>query len=127
MANIPFCRIEVGIDALDTYKMAEFWSKALGYQVGDLDSAGIYLDLVPPKKSMPVVFIQKVPDKSKGKNSFHLDIYVKNLEAKVNELLELGASRKGEIETGSEGGLWQIMLDIEGNEFCVCLDETQIF
>ncbi len=122
MENNSLCRVEIGIDALDIYKMAFFWSKALGYQIGDLDGDGIYLDLVPPMPAMPVVFVQKVSEKSKEKNSFHIDIYTNNFEEKIRELSEMGAGLKGGPQTGAEGGLWQIMTDVEGNEFCVCLE-----
>jgi len=117
---LTISRIEIGIDAVDMAAMALFWSQALDYQIGDLDRAGVYLDLIAPDDNLPVVFLQKIEEKSNTKNYVHIDIYTEDFESHLEKLIELGATLKGGRQTGSEGGLWQVMTDIEGNDFCLC-------
>jgi predicted enzyme related to lactoylglutathione lyase len=113
-------RIEIGIDAQDPERLAPFWSAALGYAVGDLDRAGVYLDLVPPEACLPAIYLQRVREPKTVKNRLHLDLYTPRPEEVIARLVELGARRVGTIQTGSEGGWWQVLADPEGNEFCVC-------
>jgi hypothetical protein len=48
----------------------------------------------------------------------HLDIRAQDVEAKANELEEIGARR---IDVGQPvDAYWVPMTDPEGNEFCVC-------
>ena len=52
---------------------------------------------------------------------FTYDLYVEeNLEMTISVLLAAGGATLGNRQTGSAGGLWQIMTDPAGNEFCVC-------
>ena len=113
-------RLEVGIDCLDPYRLASFWSIALGYEIGDLDQAGVYLDLVPPDEHLPVVYFQRVPEPKTIKNRLHLDLYIEDPERLIDTLLGLGGHLIGSDQTGTEGGWWQVVVDPEGNEFCVC-------
>ena len=116
-------RVEVGIDARDPVALAEFWSAALGYRVGDLDRAGDYLDLVPPQAALPVVYLQRVSEPKQTKNRLHLDLYVLDPQSTIARLVEIGARVISPVRTGSEGGWWQVLVDPEGNEFCVCQSE----
>ncbi len=113
-------RVEVGIDCADPERLAPFWAAALGYEVGDLDAAGTYLDLIPPDMSSPVVFLQRVPETKAVKNRVHLDLYSADPEALIAALRTLGARVLAGPLTGSEGGWWVVLADPEGNEFCVC-------
>jgi predicted enzyme related to lactoylglutathione lyase len=113
-------RLEIGIDCADPGTLAEFWAAALGYRVGDLDPAGIYLDLIPPDPALPVVYFQGVPESKTTKNRVHLDLYEIDPAATIARLVGLGATPIGEPRSGSLGGWWQVMADPEGNEFCVC-------
>ena len=52
------------------------------------------------------------------KNRLHLDVQADDdLEAEVERLEALGASIRNWAE--EDGGMWCVMLDPEGNEFCV--------
>jgi predicted enzyme related to lactoylglutathione lyase len=113
-------RIEIGIDALDLGALSAFWSAALGYSVGDLDRAGVYLDLIPPTVDLPGLYFQQVTEKKRGKNRLHLDLYVEDPEATIADLVAIGAEVISPARTGSEGGWWRVLADPEGNEFCVC-------
>ena len=113
-------RVEVGIDCIDPAALAPFWALATGYAVGDFDPDNTYLDLVPTSSDLPVIYFQRVPEEKFGKNRVHLDLHVKDIVARTLELEAAGAARVGEIQTGSAGGSWQVMLDPAGNEFCLC-------
>jgi predicted enzyme related to lactoylglutathione lyase len=113
-------RLQIGIDSRDPERLAPFWASALGYAIGDFDRDRVYLDLVPPDSSSPIVYFQRVPEEKRLKNRVHLDLYSPDPESTVSEFLSLGATRLGEPQSGSEGGWWQVMADPEGNEFCVC-------
>ena len=113
-------RVEIGIDCTDPELLAEFWSVALGYAIGDLDPAGVYLDLIPPSAELPVVYLQRVPEAKAAKNRVHLDLWEDEPLARIEALEQLGARKIGSPRTGSAGGWWQVMADPEGNEFCVC-------
>ena len=113
-------RIEIGIDSVMPEILAPFWADALGYEVGDVDRAGTYLDLVPPDPGWPVVYLQRVPEPKAVKNRLHLDLLTAEAEETIARLTELGATRIGTAMSGSEGGWWQVMADPEGNEFCIC-------
>ena len=113
-------RIEIGIDSIDPEALAHFWAAALDYTVGDLDPAGVYLDLVPPSREAPPIYLQRVPERKIGKNRLHFDLYDADPESLVERLVALGARALSEVRTGSEGGWWRVLQDPEGNEFCVC-------
>lgn len=115
-------RIEIGIDCADPERLAPFWAAALGYEVGDLDGDGIYLDLVPPDETRPVVYLQRVPEEKSVKNRLHLDLLVDDPQTLIADLLARGARTLGTPKTGAEGGWWQVMADPDGNEFCVVRD-----
>jgi len=119
-------RIEIGLDCKDPVRLAPFWAAALGYGLGDLDSDGIYLDLVPPHSGLPVFYLQKVPEDKLAKNRMHLDLHVPDPTEAIARLSAAGASLIGHPRTGSEGGWWQVMSDPEGNEFCVCRDDRRV-
>ena len=116
-------RIEIGIDCEMPERLAPFWADALGYAIGDLDGAGTYLDLVPPEVSMPVVYLQRVPEPKTVKNRLHIDLLTADPAEAIGRLTSLGATAVGTPMSGSEGGWWQVMADPEGNEFCVCRGE----
>lgn len=113
-------RIEIGIDCTDPEEIAPFWALATGYTIGDFDPARVYLDLRPPAPNMPVIYFQRVPEAKAVKNRVHLDLYVQDIEALANTLCSAGGSKIGTAQTGSLGGLWQVMADPLGNEFCLC-------
>ncbi|MFF0298248.1 VOC family protein [Kitasatospora sp. NPDC004614] len=65
------------------------------------------------------ILFQDVPEAKSTKNRLHLDIHSDGqLEPTVERLESLGAKRVKEHDQGPVGHWW-IMLDPEGNEFCV--------
>jgi len=77
--------------------------------------------------------VQEVPETKAGKNRLHLDLYptgrdnalalgrrIETVEAKVAELVGLGASveRRTRHDDPEDPICYVVMHDLEGNEFC---------
>lgn len=120
----------LGCDALEPQRMATFWARALGYVsepgYDEPDSASI----IDPDGRGPAIGWLRVPEGKTAKNRVHIDIRVAGeppwdmaaretlIRAKSADLVEAGAVVVR--EESWEGQLSHIvMLDPEGNEFCV--------
>ncbi|HEX5936687.1 MAG TPA: VOC family protein [Actinomycetota bacterium] len=128
-------RIEsVVFDCHDAAPLARFWAAALGWSVAPYDeeelerlaAKGIYdpeddpsVMVEPPVDSeLPVLFFTEVPEEKVAKNRVHLDLATEDsLEVEVQRLEGLGAEVRNWAEEG--GSTWCVMLDPQGNEFCV--------
>ena len=115
LANVTF-------DCADTAKLAGFWSEVLGRPLGmspapseDVATIG---DSAHGSSDAPNWLFVRVPEpKPATKNRVHVDLTADDREAEVERLLALGATRVAEQD---EYGLrWTVLLDPEGNEFCV--------
>jgi Glyoxalase-like domain len=96
--------------------IATFWAAVLGYQLVDLDQDGA--EIRDPKGTgVPILFIV-VPEGKSVKNRLHLDLRPEtSMAAEKERVAALGAK---EFRYVSEGGsFWTVMLDPEGNEFCI--------
>ena len=106
------------LDCADPVVLAQFWAPALRYTyVGAVEN---YAMLVPEHGSGPKLLLQKVSEPKTGKNRMHLDIETPEVDAEVERLVGLGASRVGADDHHEHGNRWVVMADPEGNEFCVC-------
>jgi Glyoxalase-like domain len=141
---------QLTIDANDPALLARFWGQALGYQPvpptapdttwwahyrGRTDEDGGFYDrLFDPEGLRPPIWFQEVPEHKAGKNRLHLDLYptgrdnsltidqkVEIVEAKVAELVELGATveRRTREDDPDDPIHYVVLHDPEGNEFCV--------
>lgn len=120
----------VGADACDPHRLAAFWALALGYvaEPGDDDPDGA--SIVDPDGRRPAIGFLRVPEGKQVKNRFHLDIRVAGeppwdmadrerlIHRTVAELTAAGATQVREQHYGDALG-HVVMLDPEGNEFCV--------
>ncbi|MFG1814555.1 VOC family protein [Kribbella sp. NPDC049174] len=119
----------IGGDASDPQRLAEFWAAALGYILepgyDDPDGASI----VDPDDVAPAISFLRVPEPKTAKNRLHIDIRVAGpgmrdaasadrMRRKASELITLGATQVREDFYGDQLG-HIVMLDPEGNEFCV--------
>ena len=120
----------LGCDAADPHRLAAFWALALRYVdepgYDDPDGASI----VDPDGHGPAIGFLRVPEPKSAKNRMHIDIRVAGepswdmagreelIRARAAELVAAGAAIKREE---SDGELLDhvVMLDPEGNEFCV--------
>ena len=64
------------------------------------------------------ILFQDVPEAKTLKNRLHIDVHgEEGLDALVERLEKLGATRVNEVNQGPAGHWW-VMRDPEGNEFC---------
>ena len=120
----------LGCDAADPGAIATFWANALGYIAepgyDDPDGASI----IDPNGVGPAIGFLRVPEAKSAKNRMHIDIRVAGeppwdmaererlIRAKAAELVDAGARTVREESYGEHLG-HIVMLDPEGNEFCV--------
>jgi len=140
---------QVTFDASDPAKLAEFWADALGYvlqppppgfvswedfarDVGipeeDWDNLAAIVD---PGGAGPRLLFQKVPEGKTAKNRVHLDVNVggeretpaverrANVNMAAERLIAAGATKGDSHGDPDRGEYWIVMLDPEGNEFCL--------
>ena len=114
----PSPSIGLVLDCSDPERLAEFWALALGY--GNLGTFGSYVALVPHGRPGPKLLLQRVDEPKSVKNRMHFDIEVPDIHAEAVRLVALGATRVSEQPLTEHGTSWLLMMDPEGNEFCVC-------
>jgi hypothetical protein len=120
----------LGCDAADPHRLAGFWAGALGYvaEPGYEDPDGA--SIIDPDGVGPAIGFLRVPEGKTAKNRVHIDIRVAGeppwdqaereqlIRAKAAELAGAGATAVREEFYGERLG-HVVMLDPEGNEFCV--------
>jgi predicted enzyme related to lactoylglutathione lyase len=105
-------KIGITVDCTDCNVMSDFWAAALGYTklfpdyIADPDGVG------------PRIWFQPVAEPKPGKNRWHLDVKAADMDAEVERLVGLGATKVDLFR--KPGDSFTVMLDPEGNEFCVC-------
>lgn len=105
------------VDCLDLKRATNFWTAALGYEP---DSASDkWVSLVDPQKRNVDLGLQPDADPKTHVNRLHLDLYTADVEREVSRLEGLGAKR-AEWSWYTQGAKYVVMLDTEGNEFCIC-------
>ncbi len=139
--------IQVVFDSADPDRLAKFWAAALHYKLQDppagypswyefLRARGVpeaewnaASAIVDPEKVGPRIYFQQMDTPKPKKNRVHLDINisggrtvpdeerVKRVNAEVERILRLGATKQHVWEDPGEYTI--VMLDPEGNEFCV--------
>jgi Glyoxalase-like domain len=141
---------QLTIDANDPALLAGFWARALGYQQAPptspettwwqhyrarLEGRAAFGDRIfDPEGLRPPIWFQEVPEGKGGKNRLHVDLYpterdnalsqdlrVQIVDAKVDELVALGATVERRVRDDDPGDAvyFVVMHDPEGNEFCV--------
>lgn len=103
----------VTFDAADPVALATFWAAALGSNV-DEDSTAERAFVEAAGWGGPNIWFARVPEPKMAKNRIHFDLRAPDtLEAEVARLEALGAriTRRADDIV--------VMIDVEGNEFCV--------
>ena len=112
----------------------ESWEAFLAAH-GMAERLGMASAIVDPEGVGPRIFFQRVPEPKTEKNRVHLDLNIaaprrlgseehldpeerqQPVDAAVARLVGLGATRIHSMD--EYGDRWTVMLDPEGNEFCV--------
>src|ERR1700712_3519027 len=111
---------QLTIDVHDVGLQSSFWSQALGLRpdTGEDGAAKLYPHAEAPDGHV-TIWLQPVTEAKQEKLRLHLDLRPEDgdVEAEVERLIGLGASRTDVGQTGTEN--FTVLSDPEGNEFCV--------
>ena len=147
-SRIVAFRLQVVFDCSDPDGLSKFYAEALHYKLQDppagfpsweawLAQQGIPKEewntasaIVDPAGVGPRIYFQQMDTPKLAKNRLHIDINAsggprvplaerrRQVDAEVERLVRLGAKRDHDLDEG-RGEYCVIMLDPEGNEFCV--------
>jgi hypothetical protein len=110
--------IHVTFDCADPERLARFWSEVTGYERMEESTDEVVGLHAPDHRGVRRILFFKVPEPKKVKNRVHVDLASKDPAAEIDRLITLGAT-KVEDREGGLGNRWTVMLDPEGNEFCI--------
>lgn len=112
--------LAVVLDCADLARATDFWCAALGYVALPKEAgSGPYHVLLPGDGNGIELLLQEVSDAKTSKNRMHFDLRVLDLDGEVARLLALGARRMTSDPLTHNGWVWHVLLDPDGNEFCV--------
>ena len=107
----------LNVDCRDPRLLADFWVSVLGYRLEYADDESASIVPLEGGHGWTVLFFV-VPEAKSVKNRLHLDLSPpETMAAEVERLVAAGATVQGRVDEG--GSFWTVMLDPEGNEFCV--------
>ena len=118
------------IDCLDVRKQAAWWAEALDWQlIHESDDECVIIpgwvdqqvmQETPWERIGPGLVFVTVPEGKTVKNRLHIDLAPhtsQDRDAEISRLEGLGARR---VDVGqADDASWTVLLDPEGNEFCV--------
>ena len=112
----------ITIDCHDPLGLARFWSEVTGRPMGhdEEDDDEAWIDITnDPDSIVPDLLFQRVPESKTVKNRVHLDLEPSiPHDEEVERILALGATMDAD-RRNPDGTGWAVLLDPEGNEFCV--------
>jgi hypothetical protein len=143
MASVK--KFQVTFDCAEPERVGRFWCEVLGYvlppapegfaswdefgSAQPLEKQGSAFACVDPSGVGPRLYFQRVPEGKTAKNRLHLDVRVGTglmgeqrlaaLEAECARLVALGATRFRLLPADDDNESCLVMLDVEGNEFCL--------
>ena len=106
----------VTFDCTDPVRLSRFWSDVTGYRpVVERDD---YVALeAPDRRGVRQILFFRVPEPKVAKSRVHVDLATRDGAAEIERLVGLGATKVEDRE--GNGTSWTVMLDPEGNEFCI--------
>jgi predicted enzyme related to lactoylglutathione lyase len=117
--------LSVVVDCHDPHLQADFWASVLGYEVRRRNPDEYQVRDPGGHKSL---YFMKVPEPKTVKIRLHLDLVSDEpMEAAVERLVAAGANQvevRQDPDSFDNPDTWTVMLDPEGNEFCVSAAST---
>ena len=108
--------MNVTFDCADPRALSDFWSEVTGYLPTEVRDDFVRLR-APDARGVRHLLFFRVPEPKTAKNRMHVDLATRDLEPEIARLRSLGA-KEVDRRTGN-GTSWVVMLDPEGNEFCI--------
>jgi predicted enzyme related to lactoylglutathione lyase len=110
-------------DCHDPDRLAAFWGAVLGVEIEDrFGDPPQYVNLASATVDGPRVCFQRVPEAKVAKNRLHFDVAVDQVDAATERIQDLGGGRVPHEDYHEDGYSWRLMVDPEGNEFCLIYD-----
>lgn len=106
----------VTLDCADAGRLGAFWAAALGRPL-DEELSEAFASIGRGSAERPIWLFLQVPEGKSAKNRMHVDLEADDRALEVERLLGLGATQV--TEKDEWGVQWSVLLDPEGNEFCV--------
>jgi predicted enzyme related to lactoylglutathione lyase len=100
------------VDCADAAGLASFYATLLDRPVDP--GASEYFATIG-RGTSPVLMFLKVPDRTPGKNSVHLDLHTDALADEITRAVSLGAKHLADFD--EYGAVWATFADPEGNVF----------
>ena len=116
MADPVVSVTSVVINVLDYEKQKAFWGAVLGTDIAQ-EFPPFFVWFEPQHPGGISVALQAVEEATDGPRRLHLDSAVPDVAAARDRIIELGGSHLADREIQGFG--WTVMLDPEGNEFCI--------
>lgn len=101
-------------DCADAAALADFYARLLDHPV-DAGGSESFASVGRESGMTPPLMFLKVPERTPGKNSVHLDLTAADRAAEVERAVSLGAKYIGDF--GESGFTWTTLADPEGNLF----------
>ncbi|MFG2045200.1 VOC family protein [Dactylosporangium sp. NPDC048998] len=98
----------------DAAALAGFYAQLLRREV-DPGASQYFATIGRASGAVPVLMFIRVPDRTPGKNSVHLDLHTDDIAGDVGRAVALGAKPLGDYD--EYGAVWTTLADPEGNLF----------
>lgn len=117
----PIGRLDmIQIDCREPRRLALFWGAIFGLEIDRiLGEPAHYVGLARPGPNHPYLYFQCVSEPKTLKNRLHLDVQVDDIETATAQIESLGGRRLPVADFHEHGFRWRVMVDPEGNEFCL--------
>ena len=105
---------QVIVQAADPLALGRWWLEALDWELVNDDPDEF--EIRPTADQTPGLLFVRADHPENGKSRLHLDFRPDDQAREVERLVALGARS---VDVGQGEASWQVLVDPEGNEFCI--------